>query len=141
MKRALLTAILLLPLAACELSTEPGTLHLRVSASHAAPQAEESPSISYEIENSGTRRIYLASCDGAPLVDVERETSGGWVNVSASVCQANLDMVAIPLAPGERLVGHRPVTQAGRYRAVAYGSAQDGGAHVTVVSNPVTVAF
>jgi hypothetical protein len=120
----------------CGLNTGPiEGLHL--SAGAVAPGLTESLAIRFEIANRGSRVLHVAACDGLPLVDVEREEVGTWVNISAGFCQTHLNMVPLQLPADEQLSGSRPVDRPGRYRVIAYGTTPAGVQAVVVISNVV----
>jgi hypothetical protein len=128
----------------CDLPFSPGMLPLRVTASVQEPPADATAAgalpIAYEIANRGRSSLLLGACDGRPLVAVERQDGGDWVNVSAGICQTHLDMTPIQLAAGATLHGVRLIQAGpGSYRVVAVAYGSDGESSVRVVSNIVTV--
>jgi hypothetical protein len=145
MKRsAVATIVCCLALMGCDLPSSPGVLPLRVSASVQEASADASVSgalpIAYEITNRGRSEVLLGACAGQPLVAVERQDGGDWVNVSAGICQTHLGMTPIRLAAGATLNGLRLVQAGpGSYRVVAVAYGSDGDPPVRVVSNIVTV--
>jgi hypothetical protein len=145
MKRSAATALICcLALIGCDLPSSPGMLPLRVSASVQEASADAAAAgalpIAYEIANRGRSSLLLGACAGQPLVAVERQDGGDWVNVSAGICQTNLDMTPIQLAAGATLHGvHLIQAGPGSYRVVAVAYGSDGESSVRVVSNIVTV--
>jgi hypothetical protein len=145
MKRSVLaTLVCCLALTGCDLPSSPGTPPLRISASVQEASADASAAgalpIAYEITNRGRSGLLLGACDSQPLVAVERQDGGDWVNLSAGICQTHLDMTPIHLAAGATLHGVRLIQAGpGRYRVVAVAYGSEGEPPVRVVSNIVTV--
>lgn len=134
--------LLALVLGACDLGSEPEILPLSVSASiEAAPgEPEGLAALVYEITNDGTAALWVGGCDGEPLVSVERREDGEWEDVSAGVCQANVEMTPIEIAAGETLEGTRLIDDVpGSYRAIAWGFRYQHHAAVPVISNTVSI--
>jgi hypothetical protein len=135
--RAICRTLLILPFVlGCGLTTGPGEgLHL--SAGVLSPGMTESLAISYELANRGSRELHVAACDGQPLVHVERQEDGTWINVSAGYCQTHLHMVPLKVSAVEQLSGHRPVDRPGTYRVLVYGTTSTGARSVVLTFNIV----
>lgn len=123
-------------LSACDSITAPER-GLEISANYVTSTAPGT--IFYEIVNHSPQLLYVAACDGQPLVAVEAEESGEWINVSAAVCQTIYDMSPLPMPPGVRLSGYRAVEQSGRLRVIAYAATATGAQTSTLISDAVTV--
>lgn len=140
--RIVLLLLISLAGSACDRVTSPEPLPLRVSASIDTAQAVAGGllSIVYKLENDTSFTLWAGSCGGQPLVAVERDENGTWVNVSADACQAHLDMTPIAIGAGGRLEGARLIDAVpGRYRVAAWGHRRTQEPGTKIYSNIVTV--
>lgn len=117
------------------------TIEVRTDAgSYSRAAANVSATVSFVIENRGSRAVAVQRCGERVMAALDRRSQDGWVQYSGDACPATQSMVPLELASGARAGGSIAVQQAGTYR-LRLGVDRGGGAQVmwTVTSNEFVV--
>ena len=145
MTRPLLSASLLLALAACQGATSPGEAELRVTTTETtfaldSAATVRSALVTFTVVNEGGRTAYLAACGERVMTVIDREDAGGWARDDTDACLGVESMVPIAVEPGGTLESGRSFLYPGRYRLRVGAKANPGAeARWTPPSNPFTV--
>lgn len=128
----------LLLLAACEsdpLASAARGLEVDASVSGAQPRT-----LVFEVENRGSRTVYMDACDHRVIPVVQREVGGGWEDTNAAMCMI-VDANPFALEPGATTQGSVQVGLAGAYRVgVRLRTEPWGRREELVASERVTIA-
>lgn len=72
--------------------------------------------VPFSVLNPGRDTIYLARCGGEVIPAADRWEDDRWKQFSGGACPQDFSSAPLPLAPGGRYDGERPVSATGRFR-------------------------
>lgn len=116
--RAVLSAVLVLLLAACsEATTGPADgLRVRTDAAFYGLIGNGPATVQFTVENTGSTSVSLAQCGEGVVAELQQRQGGAWVTVASNICGALALYMPRVLAPGETAEGHLSIDYSGRFR-------------------------
>jgi hypothetical protein len=136
MRMSLRSALVCASLAACTTPTQPAA-PVRLAAMASA--FDRGSPISFALNNTSGRTVFVAACGDHVTVILERSQGAGWQNYASGICLAIYSMVPVTLAPGALREETTTVQDSGRYRLRILVGTDLRNVNLGVVSPPFDV--
>lgn len=116
--RAVLSAVLVLLLAACSDSgTGPADgLRVRTDAASYGLAGNGPATVHFTVENTGSTPVQIAQCGEGATAELQQRQGTTWVTVASGICPTFAVYTPRVLAPGESAEGQLSIDYSGRFR-------------------------